>query len=267
MKERSLKDLFHRVKQVLPEEQELITTPPDSPVQDALAIMREHNISQIPIVEGTEVLGVFSYRSFAQGILRLGDKEQEPAALPVELFSEDLRFAHITDEVSALLDEFDFKDAVLVGAEDHLQGIVTSMDALLYFYRVSNAYILLREIELATRELMRASLNEQELNECVDRCLNHYEKNKAPSRLEEMTFNDYISILKFKKFWNNFKNTFGGSYRVVQSKLDMLPDLRNAVFHFRRELTVEEYDTLRDSRDWLLKRIRKLEASRRKQHA
>jgi len=32
MKERSLKDLFHRVKQVLPDEQQLVSFPPGMPV-------------------------------------------------------------------------------------------------------------------------------------------------------------------------------------------------------------------------------------------
>lgn len=85
---------------------------------------------------------------------------------------------------------------------------------------------------------------------------------KVPTCLEEMTFNDYLTILKFKGFWQKFKNTFGGSYAMACAKLDPLPNLRNDIFHFRRDLTIDEYDTLRDCRDWLLKRIRKLEASR-----
>ncbi len=171
-----------------------------------------------------------------------------------------------SDELIYLLDEFDLKDAVLVGTESKLQGIVTTVDALRYFYRVASPYIMLRETELAIRELMRASVNSQELNECIDRCIReHYEDKslRVPTCLEEMTFSDYISILKFKGHWDKFKDTFGGVYSIVQTKLRRLPELRNDVLHFRRELTAEEYDILRDVRDWLLKRIRKLEASRK----
>ena len=77
MRERSLIDLFHRLKQVLPEAQELIAFPPEKPVAEALAVMHQHNISQVPIVAANEVLGVFTYRSFAQGVSSLPKSEQD----------------------------------------------------------------------------------------------------------------------------------------------------------------------------------------------
>ena len=58
MKEKSLKDLFHRVGQILPEEQELITIPPETTAREALELMQKHNFSQIPVTAGNEVLGV-----------------------------------------------------------------------------------------------------------------------------------------------------------------------------------------------------------------
>jgi CBS domain-containing protein len=57
MTERSLKDLFHLVKQVLPGTQELITFSSEMPVAEALEVMRKKNISQVPVKEGDEVLG------------------------------------------------------------------------------------------------------------------------------------------------------------------------------------------------------------------
>jgi len=265
MRERSLKDLFHRVGQIIPDEQRLLTVPPDMCARDALQIMKENNVSQVPIVAKNEVLGVFSYRSFAQGVLQIGNKE-DPAALPVEAFAEDLRFAQIFDELEGLLDEFDLKDAVLVGSESKLQGIVTTVDALRYFYRVASPYVMLREIELAIRELIRASVDSRELSECIDKCIRRYYEEKSlrvPSSLEEMSFQDYVSIVTFKGYWLKFAANFGGAYSVAQTKLGRLPSLRNDVLHFRHELTAEEYDILREVRDWLLKRIIKLEAGRK----
>ena len=99
MKERSLRDLFHLVKQVLPEEQELISVTPETTVSSALAEMSAKNLSQLPVVEGKEVLGVFSYRSFAEGMRKLAAKERDALSLPVEEFIEDLKFATIRDEL------------------------------------------------------------------------------------------------------------------------------------------------------------------------
>jgi len=147
MTERSLKDLFHLIKKVLPDEQEPLAFHPEMTVEDALSVMREKNFSQVPVVAGREVLGVFTYRSFAAGIVKLPGSELKPLILPVEEFLEDLKFAQITDDLAALIDEFDIKDAVLVGLSDRLQGIVTTVDALKYFYRVASPYVILFEVE------------------------------------------------------------------------------------------------------------------------
>ncbi len=266
MKEQSLKDLFHRVGRILPEEQELIAVTPATTVRDALDLMKEHNVSQVPIVAGNEVLGVFSYRSFAENVLGLAKKERNLAELPVEAFCEDLEFAQISDELSELIDELELKDAVLIGSENRLRGIVTIADALRYFYGVASAYVILREIELAIRELIRSCVNDEELMEYVNRCLRKsYEERslRVPCGLVEMSFQDYVTILGFRGSWEKFKDAFGLVPSMAQAKLAPLPDLRNNVFHFRRELTAGEYDTLRDARDWLLKRIRLVEASRK----
>jgi CBS domain-containing protein len=264
MKERSLRDLFHLVRQVLPEKQDLISVPPKTTVEKALEIMNEKNISQLPVVVGKEVLGVFSYRSFGENVRKLPEKERKVLSLPVEEFLEDLKFAKYTDVLTKLLDEFDLKDAVLVGSDNLLQGIITTVDALQYFYKVANPYVMLREIELAVRELIRISVNKDKLQEFIKITLKkHYEKpgQELPSNLDHLTFNDYVMLLCHKDSWDNFEKAFGGTRNTVYAKLNQIPNLRNDVFHFRRELTIEEFEILREARDWLLKRIRIVEAN------
>ena len=263
MKERSLKDLFYLVKQVLPDTQELITFHPGTPVADALGVMCKNNLSQVPVLAGTDVIGVFSYRSLAQGMIKLPRNEQSLLSLHVEEFLEDLRFAQITDELTALIEEFNLKDAVLVGSENRLQGIVTTIDTLKYFYRVASPYVMLREIELAIRELIRSSVDSKTLQMCIDISLKEYyehSEESAPRCLEGMTFHDYVMLLRFKGTWEKFAPAFGESPNLVYAKLKPLHELRNIVFHFKREITIEEYDSIRFVRDWLLKRIKKIEA-------
>ncbi len=232
--------------------------------------MKRGGFSQLPVVEGSEVLGVFSYRSLSQGLSRLPSRIQDSKAanilvLPVEDFIEKLRFAHVHDELAALLDEFDVNDAILVGTQEHLLGMISTIDALKYFYSVASPYVLLREIELAIRELIRASVDEPILRMCCDISLRaHYEgqNRQPPAQLLDMSFNDYVILLRYRETWIRFSEVFGQNQDMAAAKLAPLPSLRNDVFHFRRELTVAEYDTLRDSRDWLLRRIRMVEAKR-----
>ena len=263
MEERSLKDLFHLVKQVLPDPQELVTFPPEKTAAEALALMHKHNFSQVPVVAGNAVLGVFSYRSFAEGVAKLPRNTRDILGLPIEEFLDDLRFARITNILTELIDEFNLKDAVLVGSEDRLQGIITTIDVLRYFYQVASPYIMLREIELAIRALIEASVCEENLKKCIEKTLkNHYEKlgQKVPTCLEEMNLNDYIMILRHGDTWEYFSPAFGKNRNLVYTRIKRLPQLRNDVFHFKREITVEEYNYLTDARDWLLKRIIKHEA-------
>ena len=265
MEESSLKDLFHLVKQILPEAQELVTFHSEKPVAEALELMRKYNLSQVPVMEGKVVLGIFSYRSFAEGMVRFSEVMPDPLSLAVEEFTEELRFAQITDELEMLLDEFNLKDAVLIGSKAHLQGIITTIDALRYFYKVASEFIMLREIELAIRELIRVSVDKKGLEECIQKSLKRHKeesKQRVPMCLEEMTLHDYVMILRRHDTWDMFRDTFGIERRVVFAKLEKLPELRNTVFHFRRKITIEEYEKLRRVRDWLFRRISKYEARR-----
>ena len=262
----SLEDLFHLVKQVIPEPQKLVTLGPETPVVKAFELMKKHNYSQVPIVECGTVLGVFSYRSFSEGMARLPKGVREPLLIPVEEFIEEIKFAQITDELEILIDEFDLKDAVLVGSKTRIQGIVTTIDVLRYFYKVASEFVMLREIELAIRELIRASVDEKELEECIHKSLRKQKeekKQKVPNCLEELTLHDHVMILRHKDTWGKFSDAFGTNRRIVFAKLENLPELRNEIFHFRRKITIEEYDTLRRARDWLLRRISKFEARQR----
>lgn len=265
MAERSIRDLFHSVGRVLPENQQIVTISLDTEVGEALAIMKASSFNQLPVVTGIEVAGVFSYRSLAHGIEKLPKKEPFTLALPVELFLEKLDFVGLSNELTAVIDEFDFRDAVLVGSPDKLIGILTTIDALRYFYYVASPYVLLREIELAIRELINASVTPDQLIACIERSLKkHYESlhQELPTQLAQMSLSDYVTLLRFQANWQHFRGAWGGTNLTVASKLQPLPELRNAVFHFRRELSVEEYDLLRDRRDWLLQRITKVAAER-----
>ena len=67
--------------------------------------MRKHRYSQVPVVDNGEVLGVFSFRSFAQeaasATLEGWTKQKvAPGDLPVDEFLEQFEFARVTEEMS-----------------------------------------------------------------------------------------------------------------------------------------------------------------------
>lgn len=244
------------VNKVLPDAQTLVEATPEMTAREALAMMDAHGFSQLPIVSDAGVIGVFSYRSFARGVAKAG-AEREIAALPVTEFVERLRFARTTDAFDDLLDVLASDDAVLVGSPSRLLGIATPMDVLRYLYELADAYVLLQEIELALRELMRRSTTLSQLEECAAKSLaRRYSLEHVPRELEDMTFYDYLNILGRGDTWDIFEDTFGrGVRKRLASMLKGVHELRNDAFHFKRKLTVEDHEELKRARDWLLMRI------------
>lgn len=259
-------ELFHRINSVIPNDQVLETVAPETSAEDALKILNERGFSQLPIVKGREVLGVFSYRSYARSVLRhakqaSANKKFDPLTLLVEDCREDAEFARLTDEFKKWFDHIDRFDAILVGDPNRLLAIVTAMDILQYLYVVASPFVLIAESELALRALIRYSVDENGLAECANRCLSEkYEV--VPSTLEDMTFNDYVQIVTDGRNWEHFQPTFGGDRSRTRARLEYLGGIRNDVFHFKREITVEDYEGLAEARDWMLIKARTVEASR-----
>jgi predicted transcriptional regulator len=130
--------------------------------------MRKHAYSQVPVVQNGEVLGVFSYRSFAKEAATttldvLNSQGCALGDLTVDEFVEKFEFANVTEEMSRVFDSMDRDNGVLIGSPDRLIGILTPMDFLRYLYKVASPFVMVSEIELALRALIRLSLSDAEL--------------------------------------------------------------------------------------------------------
>ena len=253
MNERSHKELFHLIRGMIPDSQQVISLDKDVSIGEAFKLMREQNINQVPVMNGTSVLGVFSYRSFAQHLPETLEAEKEILSLSVDLFLENLSVAHLEDRVSELIAEFDAMDAVLIGTKDNLLGVLSTIDAVNYFYRVANAFVLIGEIELSIRTLIESAVDTAQLIKCIDDSLTskYMESESRPKVIHDLTFADLVALVQHGKNWEYFEPVFRGTRKLLSAKLKGISDLRNDVFHFRRDLSMSEYDRLRSVRDWL----------------
>jgi CBS domain-containing protein len=260
-------ELFHRLNSVLPEDQHVVSVGPDMLAIEALDKLKELRFSQLPVVVGREVLGLFSFQSFANAVVTHGrNASKNQKFTPLDLLVEDCMvqptFARVTDEFADWFDFIDQHDSVLVGEPNRLQGIVTAMDILRYLYRVASPFVLVAEVELALRALINLAVSSETLAVCAKDCLKDKYPDGLPTRLEEMTFNDYVQIIGDGRCWEHFQNLMGGNRVRTRAKLEQLRDIRNLVFHFKREITVEEYETLAAGRQWMLIKARAAEARR-----
>ncbi|MFM0305196.1 CBS domain-containing protein [Paraburkholderia sediminicola] len=260
--------LFHQVNRVVPADQRLLTIPPEMAVRDAISLLQEHRFSQLPVVAGESVLGVFSFRSFAHKAAQLSasdiaKQKFAPGDLPVEDFVETFEFASVHDEMLNVFGAMENDNGILIGSHDKLIGILTPMDFLRYLYELAGPFVMLSEIELTLRELIRLAVSQEELEACAILSLeNLYGPEKVPRTLETMTFDNYRMIISHSESWPRFQGLLGSNRTVVSGKLRELCELRNDVFHFKREITAADRETIKGHREWLLLHARKTEARR-----
>jgi len=254
---------FHMVNRLLPDGQIVLAIPPEMPAGDALKLMKEKGYSQLPVRAGQTVLGLFTYRAFALEVAQMAGKE-DPTKLPVEEFleHEKVTYARLQDEFRSLIEALDARDAVVVSGPDDLVAILTPMDVLRYLYTVANAFVLIEEIELSLRTLILAAVKESgQLAACIKNALSdRYKERSLPGRLEDLTFDEYVALLRDGRNWDQFKAAFGGTRDLWRGRLERVRELRNDVFHFRRELSVDDHQALAAVRDRLLRSCRTLDA-------
>jgi CBS domain-containing protein len=262
-------ELFHRINRIIPENQKLLTIPPETPAREAISLLRRHGYSQVPVVAGGEVLGVFSHRSFAHKAAsctcqEIVQQKCAPGDLAVEECLERFEFARVTEEMRQVFDAMDRDNGVLIGSPEQLQGILTPMDFLRYLYRVASPFVMISEVELALRALIRLAATQEELEVCANRALAQlYGKENVPKTLEAMTFDNYKAIISHGENWPRFEPILGGNRTRVSAKLKQLCDLRNDLFHFKREINLQDHEVLQEHRNWLLLKAKQADVRRR----
>ena len=74
---------------------------------------------------------------------------------------------------------------------------------------------------------------------------------RRPSKLEDFTFIQYKTLICTKANWPSFEPVFDTMRELVDSDFGEISELRNAIVHFRRQITPRETDRLRRFRDKL----------------
>lgn len=257
--ENSLARAFHKLSRVIAENQRLVTLSPLTRVGEALEIMRSGNFSQVPVVVGSEVIGMFSHRTLAEGVVATaGGAGSDVAQLPIEEFLDSkVVYADIADDVRDIIGQFDRHDAILIGHKKHISALLTRDDVVHYLHRIAEPFMLLEEIERTTRLLMERSAPPDEIPQLISVRLGpgyHERGALPPAELLDLTLQQLIDVLLDGRNWPRFEQSFGGSRARAQGKFEGISRVRNEIFHFRAHCSDEAKQVLRTCRDWLLRR-------------
>lgn len=262
----SASSAFKRVRDVIPQDQELFNVTDDADVTGVLAVMRASNFSQVPVVAGTSVLGVFSYRSFSRRLeINPTLVQRGFQTLVVEDFLEEVSILRLDDRLEALMAALDRDGCVLAGDPDDLVAVITESDLARFLLELGRSYVLLREIELGLRYLVSQAVDAETLAECAKLALAQRYAGRLdhlPTELHLMTLDEQISIVIDGRNFDKFSGVFGVNRDAITLELKPLPDLRNAVFHFRADEDQSEVARLLQASQWVSRRARRLAARR-----
>lgn len=243
---------FFRVASIIPAEQEIVHVPPGTKVRSALEIMSSNQFSQLPVVAGGTVIGVFTYRSLARhlGSIR---RQDDPLDMTVDELLEDLTFVRPGAGLGEIMPLLDRDDAILVGDEQRLLAIATASDVTAFLWEATRPFIIIRDIELAIRDLMHCACpSTDELAVRIAAALPDPSEEASLTALEKLTLGQLILVLLHgDNFGQCFKSSFGNNRHLVRAYLESACDVRNKVFHFLEEVTVEEIDGLLATWRWL----------------
>ncbi len=236
----------------------LVCTQPDAPLRQALDLMMQNRFGQLPVLDAQgQLVGMLSQ----QGILRTYYHTEGAAPLL------DLPVMHCMEPAVTLRMEDDLFQAAnllrqsgvyapVVVEEGEPVGLLTGKDMTHFFRTLFEGIILVERIETRLIEQIgQAFPDPAQLNEAGRRVFGLGPKNPQFSARhpDHFTLADRISLICDDDTWPIFAPAFG-SRDVFMRLLDRVRRVRNALMHFRGNLSQSEQDALRKAYIWLSQR-------------
>lgn len=248
-----------------------LTIEPEDTLRDALRIMASNEFSQLPVVQKStnRCFGLLSYKSIVKQIQLREDLRRQKSekvnllTLPVKHFTDPSpTFVSDSDTIFELFKTIKNEDGVLVGKRRKKPSyVVTSYDVVEIIEKMSEAFLLIQQIETFIRTIIQHQL--QKHNQSFSETAQKVNWILAGSgckillptgALEEMTIDNYIVfITNTDNFRSLFFEVFGDK-NAVKDRLKFVGNIRNDVFHFRRpaySLKEDEIKILKEINKWL----------------
>ena len=99
-------------------------------MRDAIGLVRQYQISQVPVLRGEQNVGVLQESKLLRLALEDGSVLGKPAAAVMDAPLPEIHVNETTDRIKSFLAQRDA--AVLVRDADHLVGILTRYDLIDY---------------------------------------------------------------------------------------------------------------------------------------
>ena len=214
----------------------LVAVNQDDDVARAVSLMMQHDFSQLPVMQGErEVKGVVTWKSIGL---------RQALSCKCERVADCREDARIVDSNRTLFDAIPTiveHGYVLVRQRDRrITGIVTSSDLSLQFQALAEPFLLLREIELHVRRILRGKVTTEDfalLNSLAP-------AGRPPQDIADLTFGEYVRLFQHPQIWGKVNLRIDGV--VLTKLLEDVRKVRNDVMHFDPDpMTPDELGTLK----------------------
>jgi CBS domain-containing protein len=251
--------MSYQVRQVLEGKGTPVCVNKNDTVALALALMIEHDYSQLPVIkkqDGFEVPeGMITYEGILRGIrnfkLSIDDLKVRDVMVEAKAFT-------IADDLFDILDRLKNTNAVLIISDEipELVGIVTSYDTTDYFRNRTEDLMRVEDIEVTIKDLIReayintdSELDNDKLTQAISK-VSHRSQGER-QKFGDLSMAEYINLLTLPESWDFFQKIFKLSRESVRELLNGIREIRNSLAHFRGDITAEQRDKLKFGTEWL----------------
>jgi CBS domain-containing protein len=250
--------MIHKLETVLQGRRAPICVKVDSTVGQALKIMTEQRIGQLPVVDAAErLMGVISQPSILSMYYHSGGRVHL-LDLPVTHCLDEAVTVDSQEDLYAVADALTGRGvyAVVIVADGKPVGILTGKDMTRFFHDVFEGLLLVEEIEMVMRDYAQQAFPDQAT---MTQALIHAfgcdkSRRDRPARtFEKLSFLDQMMLIADDDNWPLFQDTLGPRTLFLQL-MDQVRQARNMLAHFRGRLDDMSSDGLRRAKTWLANR-------------
>ncbi|TIN66716.1 MAG: CBS domain-containing protein [Mesorhizobium sp.] len=228
--ELTLNDSNFRISQLESANRTLVTVGPNDPLEKAVSLMLAHDFSQLPVLNSTRTIhGAISWKSIGSKLAVVGNG----GGVMVKDFTNECTIVEHDRPIFEVYDLIYNDDFVVVRDEDKtFSGIVTTSDLADEFRKVSEAFLVLGQIERNIRRLLDKwnTLSGERICEICN--IPKFEG------FHKLTFGGYLRIMENDEFWSSIP--FKLHRKTFVDLMDNIRITRNSVMHFNPDPSSEK---------------------------
>lgn len=208
--------------------------------------MKQHEYSQLPVYDRAgKCAGIITADEICRQMLDLDDTSDLLDRPVIDFLTESGPLFVASDEdLVANLARLSDSGVLLVGKAPKIEGILTSFDALRLFRQTAQPFLILQDVEIAIRDVVKKLIPDRASRAHRIRELDKSTKNtiRENADLDDLDFEDLRQLVVSN--WDLFGANTEVKMEYVNDLLGQVRKLRNKICHFRGPLNSAEEDSL-----------------------